>query len=187
MRMMNRLSRASWAKMTNPAGWWSQSPKWYSSTWRGFGTNRWSPTNWLYWDGRMQPTTSVNEIWSMARPNWGFWQSFSRKRRIRLQHLHIPHLESLWRVLTLSPEYSKGCKGLLDPELFTSGWVWLNRSPIWAYQVVSQLWNPNRQLCWKRSQLHKSAFAPAYSLHLIPIYISDSDENMVTAPASAEE
>jgi len=120
MRTMKRLSRASWAKMTNPAGWWAQSPKQYSSGWRGFGRSRWSSMNRLNRDVRMQPTTAVNDIRSTAHSNWGFCQSFSRKQMMTLRHLHRHHLESLWRVLTLSPEYRKGCRGLLDQDVVIS-------------------------------------------------------------------
>jgi len=108
MRMMKRLSRVSWAKMTNPAGWWAQSPTLYSSALRGFGRSRWSSTNWLNQDGKTQRTTSVNAIRSTAHPNWGFQPSFISKLMMTLRHLHRQHVESLSSVLTLSPEYSKG-------------------------------------------------------------------------------
>jgi hypothetical protein len=38
-----------------------------------------------------------------------------------LLHLHRQHLESLWGVLTWSPEYRKGHKGLLNQEVVISG------------------------------------------------------------------
>jgi len=136
-----------WAKMMILAGWWAQSPKPSSSAWRGFGRSRWSSTNWLNQDGRMQPTASVNKIQSTAPLNWGFRLSFSRKQMMMLRHLHQQHLGSWWRVLTLSPEYCKGCKGLLDQEVVILGYVrWcgsLNR----AYLVVCQLQSPIRHRC----------------------------------------
>jgi hypothetical protein len=65
--------------------------------------------------------TSVNKIPSTAHPNWGFRQSFSRTQMMTLLHLHRQHLESLWGVLTWSPEYRKGHKGLLNQEVVISG------------------------------------------------------------------
>jgi len=109
-RMIKRLSRASWAMMMNPAGWWAQSPKRYSSAWRAFGRSRWSSTNWLNPDGRMQHTTSVNEIRSTAHPNWGFRQLFSHKRLMTLRHLRRQHLESLWS-LDIVPRISQRPQG----------------------------------------------------------------------------
>jgi len=43
MRMMLKQmhSLASWAKMIDLAGWWAQSPKRYSTSWRAFGRSRW--------------------------------------------------------------------------------------------------------------------------------------------------
>jgi len=82
MRMMQIQCWASWTKMINSAGWWAQSPKWYSSAWTGFGRSRWSFTNWHNWDGGTEPTTAVKEIRSMAQPNWGFWQSLHCTRMI---------------------------------------------------------------------------------------------------------
>ena len=49
--MMKRLSRASWAKMMNPAGWWGQLPKLYSSAWRYLGRSRWSSKSDSTWMG----------------------------------------------------------------------------------------------------------------------------------------
>jgi len=46
MRIMQRPSRASWAMLTNQAGWWAQSTIQYSRAWRDFGGSRWSLTNW---------------------------------------------------------------------------------------------------------------------------------------------
>jgi len=119
--MMKRLSRESWAMMTNPAGWWAQSPKQSSSPRRAFGRSKWNSTNWLNPGGRMQLTTSVHKMRSTAHPNWWFWQSFSHKRVMTLRHLCRQHLESLWGFLTLSPDYHNGRKGLLDQEVVISG------------------------------------------------------------------
>jgi len=111
--------------------------------------------NWLNRDARMQLTTSVNEIRSTAHSNWVFRQSFSHKRLMTLQHLHQQHLESLWRVSTLSPEYGKGRQGLLDQEVVISGYFQWSWSQNRAYQAVSQLRSLIRQHCWKRSQLNQ--------------------------------
>jgi len=155
MRMMKRLSRASSVKMKNPAGWWAQSRKRYRSAGRGFGKSRWSSMNWLNRDGRMQLTTSVNQRRSTANSNWGFLPSFSRKQMMTCWHLHRQHLESLWRVSTLSPEYRKGQKGLFYQEVVMSGYVRWIRSQNRAYQAVSQLPSLIRQHCWKRRQLNQ--------------------------------
>jgi len=123
MRMMKRQHRASWAKMVNLAGWWAQSPKWYSSTWRGFGQSRWSLTNCNIRVGRRQRSTSVKVIRSMTYPNWGFQQLLNCKRIMMLLHLHRQHSERLWSVLTLSPGCLKCRNRLLDWEVVISGQV----------------------------------------------------------------
>jgi len=121
MRMMKRQSRATWAKMTNPAGWWTQLPKRHSSAWRGFGRSRWSLTNWHNRDGRMQPTTCLREISSMAHPNWAFGQLLNRKRMMWVRHLHPEHWDSLWSLLRLPLQYCKCHVGLLDQEVVILG------------------------------------------------------------------
>jgi len=80
IRMMERQCMASWAKIMNPAGWWAESPKRYSSAWRSFRSSRWRLTNWDNRDGRMQPTTQVTEIRSTAHPDSGFQQWLNRNR-----------------------------------------------------------------------------------------------------------
>jgi len=102
MTMTKRQSKASSAKMTNPAGWWAQSQKWYSSAWRGFGRSRWSFTHWHNLDWRTQPTTSVTEIRSKAHPISENWQSLNCKGMMVQLYLHLRNLESLRSVLTLS-------------------------------------------------------------------------------------
>jgi len=78
MRMVKRQSRVCWAKMTNPAGWWAHSPKWYSSTWRGFGRSRRSLNNRRDLAGRTQPTITVREIWSTAHLIWCYQEMLNR-------------------------------------------------------------------------------------------------------------
>jgi len=97
MRMMMKMipSLASWAKTMNLAGWWAQSPKRYSTTWRAFGRIRWGLINWGNRDEGTQPTTSVREIWSSGRPNWRFRQFCRRKQTRQQPHHHRQHLESL--------------------------------------------------------------------------------------------
>jgi len=136
MRMMKRQSRASWAKMTNPAGWWAQSPKRYSSTLRGFGRSRWILMIWHNQDGRMQPTTSMKETWNMTHLNSGFRRLFNPKQIMTLWHLHRQHWESLWCVLRLSPEYRKCCRWHCDQEVDISGLLWWSHSRTHAYPVV---------------------------------------------------
>jgi len=69
MRMMKRQSRARWVKMTNPAGWWAQSPTRFNSTWRGFSRRRWSFSHWHNRDGVTQPGTLVKDVTITARAN----------------------------------------------------------------------------------------------------------------------
>ena len=61
-------------KIMNLARWWAHSPKWYSTTRRVFGRNRWRLTNWRNQDVGTWPTTSLREIWSTGRPNRKFRQ-----------------------------------------------------------------------------------------------------------------
>jgi len=121
MRRMGKMtkiqSRARWAKMMNPAGWWAQSRKPYSSLWSDFGRSRWSLTKWHNGDGGTWPTDSVNEIWRTAQPNWMFRQLSNCIWTMTQQILHPQHLESLRSPLISSPEYRKCRKGLLDQEL----------------------------------------------------------------------
>jgi len=121
MRMIKIQSWASWAKMTNPAGWWAQSPEWYCSTWTGFGRSRSSLPNWRNRDGAMQPTTTVKEIRSTARPVWEFRPSLRRRRILLQPHPQPQHLASLWRLLISSPQYPTNSKGLHDEGIVISG------------------------------------------------------------------
>jgi len=72
MRMIKRQTRASRAKMMNPAGWRAQSPKQYSRTWGGFSRSRWILTNWHNQECWPLLTTSVKEIRCTAHANWEF-------------------------------------------------------------------------------------------------------------------
>jgi len=89
--------------------------------WLAFGRSWWSWMNWHNRDGRMQPTTSVNEIRSTEQPNWVFRLSFNLNQMMTLWHLHQQHLESLWRGLTLSLEYHKCREGLFDQDVVIFG------------------------------------------------------------------
>jgi len=121
MRMMKRQSRASWAKMTNPAGWWAQSQKRGNSACSAFVRSRYSSTKWHNRDGRMQPITFGKEIRSPAHLHWGVQQSFNSKQMLMQRHLYRQRLESFCSALTLSPEYHKCRKGLLDKEVVILG------------------------------------------------------------------
>jgi len=94
-RMMKRTqSLASWAKIMNLAGWWAQSPKRYSTTWRVFGRTRWGMTNWRNRDGGTRQTTLGREKWCMEQPNWWLWPMGSLKSTRLLPHHH----RRLWQV-----------------------------------------------------------------------------------------
>jgi len=127
-RMMERQSWASWAKMTNPAAWWAQSPKRYSSTWRGFGWSRSGLMNWHNRDGWTHPTTLVKATRCTVCSNSGFRQSLNRKRMILPQNLHPQHFERVWRLLISTLEYPISCEGLPDQEVVISGQVRRSRS-----------------------------------------------------------
>jgi len=69
----------------------------------------------------MQLSSSVNGIRSTARPNGGFGQSFNLKQLMMLWQLRQQHLESVCCVLTLSLEYLKCRKGLLNLDVVIFG------------------------------------------------------------------
>jgi len=73
--LMKILSLASRVKMTKLAGWWPQSPKWNSTTWRVFGTNRWGLLNWCNWDGGTWPTNSGRERYEVLNCQTDGWSS----------------------------------------------------------------------------------------------------------------
>jgi len=102
MKMMQRW--ASWVKMTNLAGWWVQSPKWFSITCGIFGTTSWSLLNWLNQDEQTKPTTSGREIICTGRPNRRCWHSSNHNQKMMQLHLHQQHLESVWRIWKASAE-----------------------------------------------------------------------------------
>jgi len=99
-----KQSRESWAKMTNQARWWAQSPKRYSSAWKGFGRSKWILTKWHNCVRRMHPTCSEHEKKSTAYSKWGFWQSWNCNWMMSHEHPHRKHLKPFWSVLTLSRE-----------------------------------------------------------------------------------
>jgi len=164
MRTMKRQSKASRAKMANPASWWAQSPKRCSCTSRGFGRRRWYSKNWNNLDVMMQPNTSVLDISSMAHPNWGFQQSFNCNWLMMRWHLHWQHLESLWSDLTLTLEYCKRCKRLLNQEVVIIGLVRESCSRTWVYPVLCLPRSPSYHSFIIWSLLISQAFTPANSL-----------------------
>jgi len=79
MWTIKRHSRANWATMTNPAGWWTKPPNRLRRAWRGCGRSRWSLMICDNRDGRMQPSISRKEIRCKANQNWCIRQSFNRQ------------------------------------------------------------------------------------------------------------
>jgi len=90
-KIQSLASLASWAKMMNLAGWWTQSPKRYSTAWRTVGRSRWGLRNWRNPDGRTWPTTSVREIGSPEKLNWRFRQLWSPKQTRQQSYHHQQH------------------------------------------------------------------------------------------------
>jgi len=164
MRMVKKPGRASWAQMTNPAGWWAQSPKLWRSAWRGFGRSWWSLTKCDNWDRRTQPTMALSEIQCMAHQNWGFWQSFNHKWMMIHRLLHEQHLESWWRVMTMSSEYCKFRKGLLNQGVVISGCVQGSRSGRGLDLVLRPRRGTSHHAFRLRSLLNLYNFTPAYCL-----------------------
>jgi len=115
-KMMKKIpSCASWAKMTNVAGWWAQYPKPYNAAWRDFCGSRWSLMNSHNWDGGTRPITSITEIRSTGWPNWRIWWWLGCNRTKLQPHLHCNHFDSLWRPLISSLEYSQMLQGTSRP------------------------------------------------------------------------
>jgi len=134
MRMMMKKiqSLACSVKMTNPAGWWAQSTTWYSTTWRVFVISGWCLTNWPNRDGWTQLTTSIREIWCKGWPNPWFRQLLSLEQTsLQPQHPHR-NLGSLCRLLILTAENRKCCKGHLDQAVVKWSWVQGHNSHTYA-------------------------------------------------------
>ena len=91
---------------------------------------------------------------STAQPNWRFLQSSNHIRTATQQILHPQHLESLWSLMTSSPENCKCCSGLLDQEVVIWGEVLRDRSRINAYCHFHPKWSPIHHLLQKRSLLN---------------------------------
>jgi len=109
MMIMKIHSCAIWVRLSNTAGWCSQSPKWYSGTWSGIGRSRWSLKHWDKVDLRMWPTTCVKEIRGTEWPKWKFRQLLSRKRTLLQSNLHWKSLAIWWRLMISSQKYRKCC------------------------------------------------------------------------------
>jgi len=122
-RMMRKkiLWGASLAKMTNPAGWWAQSPKRYSIACSVFGRSRSRLMNWRNLAGETRPTTYVRGIRSTGRPNGRFQLSFNLKRCIMRRHQRQRDLVSIWRYLIESPGDCECRKWHLDRRVVISG------------------------------------------------------------------
>jgi len=165
-RMMIKMiqSLASWAKMMNLAGWWAQSPKRYSTAWRAFGRSRWGLTNCRNWDWATQRTTSLREIWSTGRLNWRFPLLWSPKQTRQQPHHHRQHLESLCRVLILSPDNQKSRKWRLAREVVKWGWVWRDITQTITSYLSCQKRCPIRHRCRLWCQFNPWTFTPAYSV-----------------------
>jgi len=164
MRKNNIQSSASWTNMTNPAGCWAQSAKWYCSPRRVFRRSRWGFTNSRNWDGGSWPTSSVREIWSKGWPHWCFRQLLSRYHIRLQQHLHRPHLESLCRQLMSSPDNCNCHKGLLNQDVVVWGGVPGNH----RHSNAQQLTCPTQRLICHQSRngshLNQQAVPPAYTV-----------------------
>lgn len=94
MMVMKKQSWAWWGKMTNPAGWWAQYPKRYSSTRYGFGGGMWSLRKWHSQDGGTWLITTGKELGSMLQPNWRYsWSLMHNWIQLHLRLLWL-HLES---------------------------------------------------------------------------------------------
>jgi len=161
-KMMKIQCCASWAKTTNPAGWWEQSSIWYTTTCRYFSRSRWDLTNWDNWDWGMQPTTSMRQIRRMSKQNWIFQPSLSLKWTNLQLHQHKQHVESLWRLLILFPEYRICHKRRLDQEVVIWGLAPGNH----RQTKSSGLSHPTRcPICYQStngSPLNLNAFSPAH-------------------------
>ena len=116
-------SWASWAKLTNLARWWVQSPKWYSTAWRLLGRSRWGLTKWGNRDRWMRSTTSVTWLSNTGQLIWKFWQLWSPKQTRLQSHHRWQHLESSWRHLMLSLDNHKCHYWLHDKDVVKLGWV----------------------------------------------------------------
>jgi len=167
MRLMKKIQiLASWAKMTNLAGWWAQSPIRYSTAWRVFGRSRWGLTNWCNQDAGTQLTASVREICSMGWLNWSFRQLLSPKQTWLHPHHHRHHLESLCRLMIFSPDNHKCRKGRLDWEVVTCGSVRRNQTDTVTQHISFEMWCPSItngdcETCWtdKLLALHIESLA----------------------------
>jgi len=135
-KMMKKIqSLARWGKMTNTAGWWEQSPKRYSIAWRVLGRSKLRLTNRRNLDGGMRPATFVREMWCIGRPNWWFWMLSSLKQTWLQPHHHRIHVESLWRLLMLSPDNRKCHNWLHDQEVVK--WDWVQKNNVKGRNIIS--------------------------------------------------
>jgi len=159
-RMMFKyiLCWASWAKMTNLAGWWAQSPQQYSIACSIFSRHRWSLTNWCNQAAEMWPTTFVSEMISIWRPNRRFRLSFKLKQKMMQHRLQQQHSVILRRHLIVSPEPCKYCKWHLDQGVVIWGYPHGNLSKIYSFHLSRPTQCPICQQSINRSLLNRSAF-----------------------------
>ena len=103
-RLMIKMiqSCTTWAKMTNPAGWWEQSPRWYTKQWRDCGRRRLGLMKWCNRDGETWPTTSIRDICSTGLPDSGFRPLSTPKQTWLQPHLHRQYLKILCSLLISS-------------------------------------------------------------------------------------
>jgi len=164
MMMQKIQSLASWAKMMNLAGWWAQSPKWYSTAWWAFGWSRWGLRNWCNLDGGTRPTASVRDIWRTGWLNWRFRQLWSPTQTRQQPHHHRQHLDSLCRWLISSLDNHKCWKWRLDREVVKYGWVLRNLRQTITYYLSCQTRCPIRQRWRLQRQFNLWSVTPAYGV-----------------------
>jgi len=164
MWMMKTQSRGSWAKMSNPTGWWAQSQQWCSSAWSSFARRRWSLRNRHIWDGTPPQTMYMIESKCTAHWKWWFQQSYNSNRMMRQRHLHWLHVVNWWNVVSLSLEYRKCHKGLLDQEVVIVGYVLGSNSQTLVYMALSPPRSLIHYLIQNDNYLNSYSVTHAYSL-----------------------
>jgi len=140
-KIMNTQILPSREKMRNLAGWWVQSPRWYSIAHRVYGSSRWGLRKWNDWNGGTWPTTSVREIWSTGRPIQLFRPLRVLKQTGLQQHYYRKHLDSLCNLLRLFQDNPRCHIGLLDQEVVKCCCVQTNHSHTTTYHLSCRtLW-----------------------------------------------
>jgi len=111
----------------------------------------------------MLPIISVKEIISMAWLNCSLWQSLNHKWTKSQLHLHLDHLESLYRQLILPLEYCEWHNGHLDLEVVICWYIPVSHGETIAYCLV----------CSRRSPTHYwSNKGILLNLYALPPYIA---------------